>query len=131
MIPCNDMYSVGDWFCLAFLIHKDNIRDCKTGAELIYTLLYSSMVICSFWLCFDVSIVVLLGLLQWQDIMTDTTKLRDHLEKLMKVDGEEIVKVKLNIRLIICCLTSRQGFFVNIWTRRVPIHLYLYITQYM
>lgn len=25
--------------------------------------------------------------------MTDTTKLRDHLEKLMKVDGEEIVKV--------------------------------------
>eukprot|EP00105_Crassostrea_gigas_P042991 XP_019927139.1 PREDICTED: dedicator of cytokinesis protein 1 isoform X1 [Crassostrea gigas] len=36
--------------------------------------------------------VVLLGLLQWQDIMTDTTKLRDHLEKLMKVDGEEIVK---------------------------------------
>ncbi|XP_062566377.1 dedicator of cytokinesis protein 1-like isoform X2 [Saccostrea cucullata] len=36
--------------------------------------------------------VVLLGLLQWQDIMTDTTKLRDHLEKLMMVEGEEIVK---------------------------------------
>lgn len=42
--------------------------------------------------CFGFT-VVLLGLLQWQDIMTDTTKLRDHLEKLMKVDGEEIVKV--------------------------------------
>lgn len=73
------------------------------------------MVICSFWLCFDVSIVVLLGLLQWQDIMTDTTKLRDHLEKLMKVDGEEIVKVQLNIRLIDCWLTSHWGFFVIIW----------------
>ncbi|XP_056005673.1 dedicator of cytokinesis protein 1-like isoform X3 [Ostrea edulis] len=36
--------------------------------------------------------VVLLGLLQWQDIMSDTAKLRDHLEKLMMVDGEEIVK---------------------------------------
>lgn len=43
--------------------------------------------------CFGFT-VVLLGLLQWQDIMTDTTKLRDHLEKLMKVDGEEIVKVR-------------------------------------
>ena len=33
----------------------------------------------------------------------------------MKVDGEEIVKVKLNIRLIDCWLTSHWGFFVIIW----------------
>ncbi|KAK3095553.1 hypothetical protein FSP39_016043 [Pinctada imbricata] len=36
--------------------------------------------------------VDLLGLLQWQDAMNDTTKLESHLNKLMHVDGEEIVK---------------------------------------
>ncbi|KAK3597762.1 hypothetical protein CHS0354_006119 [Potamilus streckersoni] len=34
----------------------------------------------------------LLGLLKWQEIMNDTTALKKHLENLMKVDGEEIVK---------------------------------------
>lgn len=40
-------------------------------------------------------IVVLLGLFQWQDIMIDIIKFRDYLEKFMKVDGEEIVKVSI------------------------------------
>jgi len=38
--------------------------------------------------------VDLLGLLRWQEVMNDQTLLKKHLEQLMKVDGEEIVKVK-------------------------------------
>ena len=37
--------------------------------------------------------VDLLGLLKWQEILNDTTSLKKHLENLMKVQGEEIVKV--------------------------------------
>lgn len=37
--------------------------------------------------------VDLLGLLRWQEVMNDQTLLKKHLEHLMKVDGEEIVKV--------------------------------------
>ena len=39
--------------------------------------------------------VDLLGLLKWQKILSenDTTSLKKHLEHLMRVDGEEIVKV--------------------------------------
>ncbi|WAR21521.1 DOCK2-like protein [Mya arenaria] len=36
--------------------------------------------------------VDLLGLLRWQEVMNDQTQLKKHLEALMRVDGEEIVK---------------------------------------
>ncbi|XP_053406382.1 dedicator of cytokinesis protein 1-like [Mercenaria mercenaria] len=36
--------------------------------------------------------VDLLGLLRWQEVMSDQTMLKKHLEHLMRVDGEEIVK---------------------------------------
>ncbi|XP_021375284.1 dedicator of cytokinesis protein 1-like isoform X4 [Mizuhopecten yessoensis] len=36
--------------------------------------------------------VDLLGLLKWQEMLNDTSVLRTHLDKLMHVDGEEIVK---------------------------------------
>ena len=38
-------------------------------------------------------LVNLLGLLKWQEILHDTAALKWHLEELMHVDGEEIVKV--------------------------------------
>lgn len=38
-------------------------------------------------------VVNLLGLLKWQEILDDTNALKWHLEELMHVDGEEIVKV--------------------------------------
>ncbi|XP_060585551.1 dedicator of cytokinesis protein 1-like isoform X2 [Ruditapes philippinarum] len=36
--------------------------------------------------------VDLLGLLRWQEVVNDQTQLKKHLEQLMRVDGEEIVK---------------------------------------
>lgn len=40
-----------------------------------------------------VCLVDLLGLLKWQEVVNDHTQLKKHLEHLMRVDGEEIVKV--------------------------------------
>ena len=44
--------------------------------------------------------VDLLGLLRWQEVVNDQTQLKKHLEQLMRVDGEEIVKVFKFARII-------------------------------
>ena len=56
--------------------------------------------------------VDLLGLLKWQEILNDTTSLKKHLENLMKVQGEEIVKVRQDL----CALSFIwHSYYVIFW----------------
>lgn len=49
--------------------------------------------------CIFLCSVDLLGCLKWQKMLTenDTASLKKHLTQLMRVDGEEIVKVDLGV----------------------------------